>query len=222
MDFGTTEKAQKAISKRYELNSRVLKLEWVTPKHTDWYKIVPVLFPKHCLNLALVNGISSPLEVNERLQAGKVQLRADSTAMVNAEYIVSEAQVEAAAVQALANRASRKPQERSPFSSEFLACLHPRHSINDAVGVFGVNKDTKHILFVIISMVEEEIVSLDNLCQSLSAQPEEITLLSNVANKQKICAAYDISVAEMEMASDENLGMLPSILTKMSVGMLVR
>nr|VZI04444.1 unnamed protein product [Spirometra erinaceieuropaei] len=63
--------------------------------------------------------------------------------MVNAEYIVNEAQVEAAAVQALANRASRKPQGKTSFSSEFLACLHPRHSINEAVTVFGVNQETK-------------------------------------------------------------------------------
>uniref|UniRef100_A0A0V0J394 Nucleolin n=2 Tax=Schistocephalus solidus TaxID=70667 RepID=A0A0V0J394_SCHSO len=34
LDFGTTENAQKALSKRYELNSRVLKLEWASPKHT--------------------------------------------------------------------------------------------------------------------------------------------------------------------------------------------
>nr|VZI50980.1 unnamed protein product [Spirometra erinaceieuropaei] len=195
LDFGTTENAQKALSKRHELNSR------------DWHKIVPVLFPKHCLNLAL---------------SGKLQLRPDTTVMVNAEYIVNEAQVEAAAVQALANRASRKPQGKTSFSSEFLACLHPRHSINEAVTVFGVNQETKHVLFVVISMVGEEIVRLDDICQSLSAEPEEITCLSTIANRPKICAAYDVSDVELEAASSENLGMLQSILTKMSVGMLVR
>ncbi|VDL92526.1 unnamed protein product [Schistocephalus solidus] len=186
----------------------------------DWHKIVPVLFPKHCLNLALLSGIASPLEVNERLQNGKLQLRAETTVMVNAEYIVGEAQVEAAAVQALANRASQKLQGKGPLSSEFLACLHPRHSINEAVSVFGVNKDTKYVLFVVISLVEETLVSLDDLCQLLSAKPEEITSLSTIANKQKVCAAYNVSVAELDAAPDENLGMLQSILTKMSVGML--
>ncbi|KAL5962295.1 EKC/KEOPS complex subunit Tprkb [Taenia solium] len=188
LDFKSVMAAKRILAKSYVFKGRTLA----------WIDIDLKLFPGYKLSVALICDVSSPLELNGELQSGHLSLPPNLCALVDADYVVDIGQVEIAAVQALINRTGGRLQGKGVFSSEFLACLQPRHSIKEALVTFGVKKSTTRMLLVLLQTPGSSAPDFERVNSHISGKFADPLTLHKSCNREKISHIYGISSTEFK------------------------
>ncbi|VDK32415.1 unnamed protein product [Taenia asiatica] len=204
--------AKRILAKSYVFQGRTLA----------WIDIDLKLFPGYKLSVALICDVSSPLELNGELQSGQLSLPPNLCALVDADYVVDIGQIEAAAVQALINRTGGRLQGRGVFSSEFLACLQPRHSIKEALATFGVKKSTTRMLLVLLQTPGSSAPDFKIVNSHISGKFADPLTLHKFCDREKISQTYGISSTEFKGFGNGERAYVLSVLTRMSSSLLMR
>ncbi|VDD77886.1 unnamed protein product [Mesocestoides corti] len=131
-------------------------------------------------------------------------------------------QVECAAIQALTNRVGGKLQGKGVFSSEVIACLHPRHSIKEALVTFGVRSTTTRVLLAFLGTPNVSVPNYTEILHLVSGDPAELSTLYQSCNREKVAQIYGICSTEFQKFGNEENAYILSILTRMSASLLVR
>lgn len=129
--------------------------------------------------------------------------------------------IESAAAQALTNRSGGKLQGKGVFSTELLACLHPRHSIKEALTTFGVKNSTRRVLLVLLQTPDVPAPDLDNINVFLPGKLGDLSSLYGNFDQDKVSDIYGITGTEFERYGEEKAYVL-SVLTRMSASLLSR
>lgn len=103
-----------------------------------------------------------------------------------------------------------------------FACLHPRHSIKDAVSAFGVNEKTSRLLIVVLSTTETSTPKFVDVCRAVGGKSVDVLTLYDSFNRDKVSEIYTISENEREACGSSKKQFIYNILTRMSVGVLTR
>ncbi|VDO07987.1 unnamed protein product [Rodentolepis nana] len=226
--------ARRFLAKPQMLNGRKLVIEPASAKKTvlvnalraynitqAWSSIDLVHFPHYKLCVGLFCDVASAMDLNAQVQAEKLPYPADLCAILDADYIVDLIQVESAAAQALVNRSGGKLQGKGVFSTELLACLHPKHSIKEAVATFGVKYSTQRVLVVLLQTPDVPSPDLDKMNAFLPGKLGDLSSLYECFDQEKVSDIYGISGTEFERHEGEKAYVL-SVLTRMSASLLSR
>ncbi|VDM35327.1 unnamed protein product [Hydatigera taeniaeformis] len=187
-----------------------------------WIIVDLKLFPAYTLSVALISDVKSALELNSALQSGQLPLSPNLCAIVDADYVADITQVEVAAIQALTNRTGGRLQGKGVFSSEFLACLQPHHSIKEALTTFGIKKTTTRVLLVLLQTPGSSMPDFERINSHLLGNFEDPLTLHQSCNREKISQIYGISGTEFKGFGNDEQAYVLSILTRMSANLLMR
>ena len=127
----------------------------------------------------------------------------------------------------MTNKTGGKLQGRGVFSTELLACLHPKHSIKEALWTFGVSAETSRLLLVLLETPDVHAPAFEEIAQAFDGESSEMSELYKGVNKDRVSEIFGINVTEFTEnggggGDDDKKAFLLSILTRMSASLLVR
>lgn len=108
------------------------------------------------------------------------------------------------------------------FSSEFLACLQPRHSIKEALATFGVKKLTTRMLLVNLQTPGSSAPDFKRVESHILGKFEDPLTLCKSYNREKTSQLYGISSTEFKGFGNVDQAYVLSVLTRMSASLLMR
>lgn len=104
------------------------------------------------------------------------------------------------------------------FSSEIMACLHPRHSIKEALATFGVKTTTTRILIVLLQTPDSSVPDFDEVNSLIPGKMADPCTLYKFFDREKVSHIYGVP----NTCLGGKQAYILSVLTRMSVGLITR